>query len=225
MNTVNFHQIAVVQSIPERDLHTGRKIKEDIDLYNLAYRRNLKIDLFDAPNKSDFLKIMIILKYKAIYENIFPILHIEAHGSFDKQGIILSSNEFISWGDLKPYLINLNIATRFNLLVVFSLCHGAEFVSQLNPADRAPCWGLVGPKKALSAPELLGNFSAFYKEIFESGSAAEAVKKLNASSLKGEINYYFTTSTRFFFIVYQNYLNKQCNDKSYEYRARTMRKK
>jgi hypothetical protein len=112
-----------------------------------------------------------------------------------------------------------------NLLVVLSLCHGAHFTSHLNPLDRAPCWGLVGPTKALEGPELLRSFSGFYKEVFASGSGDAAVEKLNESSPKEDINYYFTTATTSFTNVYKNYLKKKCTKKSYDERARAMRKK
>jgi hypothetical protein len=224
MRRVIFHKISIIQSLSVNELHTGTKVKEDIEVYNSAYGRGLQIDLFDTNTKNDFLNVIKGLTERAIHEASYPVLHIEAHGSSDKQGIILQSNEFISWDDLKPCLINLNIATKLNLLVVFSLCNGAYFASHLNPQDRAPCWGLVGPIKSLSGAELLGNFSAFYKEIFASGLAGAAVEKLNESSSKGDINYYFTTATTFFFNVYQNYLHKQCTDKAYADRARAMRK-
>jgi hypothetical protein len=107
---------------------------------------------------------------------------------------------------------------------VLSLCNGAYFTKCLKPQDRAPCWGLVGPMKKLSGPELLGNFSAFYKEVFASASMGAAVEKLNELPFKGVINYYFTTAATFFFNVYQNYLNVQCTDKAYSGRARAMRK-
>jgi hypothetical protein len=220
-----FNNISVVQSLSDNDLHTGTKVKDDIDLYNFAYGRGLNIELFDANTKREFIDIIASLTQKALNEASFPLLHIEAHGSSDQQGIILKSNEFISWTDIKPHLINLNAATRLNLLVVFSLCHGAHFTSHLTPSDRAPCWGLVGPTKALKGSQLLGSFSAFYKEVFASGSGAAAVEKLNESSPKGDIDYHFTTATTFFINVYRNYLKDHCTERAYGDRAHAIRKK
>ena len=158
MKKALFNKISVVQSLSDNDLHTGTKVKDDIELYNFAYRRDLQIELFDASNKKEFFDIINNLTDDALNHGSFPVLHIEAHGSSDKQGVVLQSNEFISWTDLKPYLINLNTATRLNLLLVFSLCHGAHFTRHLNPSDRAPCWGLVGPTKALEGPDTIRKF-------------------------------------------------------------------
>jgi hypothetical protein len=225
MNKVHFDKISILQSLPNNELHTGTKLKGDIEIFNIAYGRGLQIELFDTHNKDEFLNIINKLSKMANYDRLYPVLHIEAHGSSDLKGIVLQSKEFVSWTDLKPYLINLNTATRLNLLVVFSLWHGAHFVSQLTPVDRSPCWGIVGPTKALLGPELLGSFSAFYQEVFKSGSAEMAVKKLNESSLNYDINYSFTLATASFYSVYNHYLNTLCTDESYANRARIMRKK
>lgn len=223
MKKALFNKISVVQSLSGYDLHTGTRMKEDIDLYNEVYNRGLQIELFDASNKSEFIGILNSLTENAQKDAAFPILHIEAHGSSDQMGIMLPSREFLSWTVLKPHLIDLNAATRLNLLVVFSLCYGAHFTKHLTPSDRAPCWGLVGPTKALDAQRLL-SFSSFYREIFESGSGGAAVNRLNEASPKDDIDYFFTTATTFFQNVYRNYVEKHCTKLSYDSRARGMRK-
>ena len=148
MDKFVIHEISIIQSLPSRELHTGSKIKEDIEVVNSAYNRNINIQLFDVNTKNEFFNIIEKITEKVIFEKSIPILHIDAHGSSDKQGIILKNNEFISWVDCKPFLIDLNKATRLNLMVVFSLCYGAYFASNLQPSDRSPCWGLVGPTEA-----------------------------------------------------------------------------
>jgi len=224
MKKVIFNKISVIQSLSDSELHTGKKVKDDIDLYNLAFDRGLTIELLDAKNKNEFTCILKSLTEQAQNNGSFPVLHIEAHGSSDHKGIILKSNEFLSWTDLKPYFISLNTATKMNLLLVFSLCHGAHFTRHLNPSDRAPCWGLVGPTKAISGSDLLRSFSAFYREVFESAEAGTAVSRLNEYASENDIDYYFTTSTTFFINVYKNYLEKHCTEKAYDKRARSMRK-
>jgi len=224
MNIARFNKISVVQSLPPSDLHTGTRIGEDVETYNLAYDRGLRIELLDAITKDDFLGILKALAEKAHYDASYPVLHIEAHGSSDCQGIVLGSGEFISWAGLKPHLINLNIETKLNLLIVLSLCHGAHFTMHLNPSDRAPCWGLVGPTRALTGPALLRSFSAFYREVFASGDAEPAIDRLNESASDGDIDYYFTTATESFINVYRKYIRSYCTEKSYGERARLIRK-
>jgi hypothetical protein len=96
MDRVIFDKITIIQSLQANDLHTGTKVREDLEQYNIVYGRRLQIELFDTETKNDFLKVIKNLTEKAINDVSFPVLHIEAHGSEDKEGIILKSNEFIS---------------------------------------------------------------------------------------------------------------------------------
>ena len=66
-----------------------------------------------------------------------PIIHIEAHGNDDKSGLCLASNETITWREMKLPLSEINIATRFNLMLCISSCYGGQAIRRLNN-------GLVG---------------------------------------------------------------------------------
>lgn len=83
-----FNKISVVQSLSDNDLHTGTKVKDDIDLYNFAYGRGLNIELVDANTKGEFIDIITGLTQKAQNEASFPLLHIEAHGSSDRGRVV-----------------------------------------------------------------------------------------------------------------------------------------
>lgn len=56
MNKVIFNKISVVQSLSDSELHTGTKVKDDIELYNFAYARGLEIELLDAKDKNEFIR-------------------------------------------------------------------------------------------------------------------------------------------------------------------------
>jgi hypothetical protein len=215
----------MIQSIKDSDLHTGTKIREDLETYNAAFLKGLSIELIDVGSKKEFLAVLIDIEKKARINAFSPVLHIDAHGSKDHEGIIFSSDEFCGWSDLKPYFININIATKLNLLIVLSLCYGAHFSEHLVPPDRAPCWGLVGPTKAIGSDSLLKSFSAFYREIFETGDGNEAVRQLNKDVSVNDIDYYFTTAAGFFKNVYMKYIKERCSKEAYAQRARKLRKR
>lgn len=220
-----FNKIVIIQTLTDSDLHTGTKIREDLETYNAAFSRGLSIELIDARSKKEFFAVLVDIERQARVNAFFPILHIDAHGSSDNEGIILSSGEFCGWSDLKPYFIKINIATKLNLLIVFSLCYGAYFSKHLVPPDRAPCWGLVGPTKAVTSEKLLRNFSAFYREIIETGNGNDAVRQLNECVSIDDIDYYFTTSLSFFRSVYIKYIKERCSKEAYDQRARKLRKR
>jgi len=220
-----FNKILIIQSLSDSELHTGTKIKEDLETYNAAFPHGLSIDLIDVGSKNEFLAVLVDIEKHARMNAFFPILHIDAHGTTDHDGIIFSSGDFCGWSDVKPYFININIATKLNLLIVFSLCYGAHFSEHFVPPDRAPCWGLVGPTKAVKSDYLLNSFSVFYREIFETGDGNEAVHQLNKYVSVNDIDYYFTTAASFFKNVYMSYIQQRCTKEAYDKRARKLRKR
>jgi hypothetical protein len=201
------------------------KIKEDIEVSNLFHERGLQVQFHDVAKKADFLSQLgkLVRETKNLGNN--PLIHIEAHGSNDARGVVLSSGEFLSWEELKNPLTNLNIATRNNLFVVLSACYGAYLTTIVLPTDRAPCFGLVGPIRVLGAEHLLRSFSRFYQELLASGNGSEAVKQLNLDVGESGLNYSLTDAETFFAMVNEKYFGKYCTNSQYEERAREIAKK
>lgn len=225
MERHRFNQVFIIQSLNDSELHTGERIKEDLDTYNSAFPHGVSIELINVTSKQDFFTVLIDVERFSKTNPCSPVLHLETHGADDHQGIILSSGEYCGWSDLKPYFIAINEATRLNLLIVFSLCYGAHFTEHIVPPDRAPCWGLVGPTKSVGGNYLLERFSAFYREIFQSGDGNKAIRELNKNASANDIDYFFTTASMFFKNVYEGYIEGRCTEKAYEERASKLRKR
>ena len=225
METHKFNTVIIVQSLSDSELHTGDRIKEDLDTYNSAFPHGVSIELVNVASKSEFLIVLQDVEKLAKMKPCLPVLHIEAHGAQDHQGIIFSSGDFCGWSDVKPHFTAINIATKLNLLIVFSLCYGAHFAEHLAPPDRALCWGLVGPTKAEKGSYLLESFSAFYREIFQTGDGTKAIRELNNNASNNDLDYFFTSASMFFKDVYKRYIESRCSDKAYEERASKLRKR
>lgn len=225
MEKHRFNKVFIIQSLNDSELHTGNRIKEDLDTYNSAFPHGVSIKLIDVGSKQEFFTVLKDVERFSKTNPCSPVLHIEAHGTTYHQGIIFSSGDYCGWNDVKPYFIAINKATRLNLLIVFSLCYGAHFTEHLVPPDRAPCWGLVGPTKAVKGSYLLESFSAFYREIFQTGDGNKAIRELNKNASANDIDYFFTTASMFFKNVYERYIESRCTEKAYEERASKLRKR
>jgi hypothetical protein len=225
MKSAHFDTIVIIQSIPPGENRTGTKIHEDLDILNVAYDRNLNLKFFEVHTKIEFFELLTAIKNEAQTRGNKPVLHIETHGSSDKKGLVLSSNDYVSWVELKPFLIDINVATRNNLLVFMAACNGAHLTEIVDLTDRSPCWGLAGPTKSVLPNNLLRSFYEFYKELLSSGSGGKAVRALNSNSNNDEMEYSFTNSEMFFEKVYLNYIKKYCTKSSLETRAKSMYKK
>lgn len=222
MKSCHFSKITIIQSLDKH--YTGKRLYEDIDIFIVAKDFDVKIEIFNVATRTELLKLFEELTSKVISSGEYPIVHIESHGSREKDGLILSSGDFVSWNDLKTPLINLNIATMNNLLVVLAACNGAYITEILQLTDRAPCWGLVGPKREVVYEAILKNFSAFYKEVLTSGDGDRAVKLLNEDAKEREGDYFFKNAESFFKEVFIKYITVSCSPKSLKERARRMRK-
>lgn len=222
MKTTHFDRIIIIQSLSEGELHTGAKLYEDIYILNIAHDIGVDLKLYNVKTKEEFINLLSILTNDTKMFNLIPMLHIEAHGN--SKGLELSSGDFISWKDLKNSFIKLNIATGNNLFIALATCYGAYLAEILGVTDRAPCWGLVGPKKEISAGIVFESFIAFYKELLTTSSGDNAVKLLNAKVPHGVNGYYFTSAERFFEQVFNKYSALSCTNDAIKERAHKIRK-
>jgi hypothetical protein len=72
-----------------------------------------------------------------------PILHLSMHGN--ATGISLTSGDFLSWDELRRFLLPLIRTMRGGLLVCMSSCFGSSGCRMAMYSDGEPCfWALVG---------------------------------------------------------------------------------
>lgn len=216
--TQYFSRIAIIQSLPEGELSTGRKLFEELDTLNTNQDIGIEIKFNNVCTSKDFIYIIFGLIAEAKKTDMIPILHIEAHGISDKNGIVLASGEVITWKELKDPLIQLNEATKNNLFVVLASCWGGYLMEILTPVDKSPCWGLIGPSDKMTAAMLLKNYTDFYVTLLSTGDGDAALAVLNANSCELH-GYLFQTAETMFKSVFSGYITKFCSDEMIEERA------
>lgn len=153
-----------------------------------------------------------------------PILHIETHGYDDASGIVFADGSDCLWSDLKPLLVELNEATKFNLLVCFASCFGAWSLGMIRPMEAAPCWGLIGPSKSTDGAELLGGFRAFYRPFLVDQDADAGVQALVSWRL--EDGYFLVEiAENWFYKLIDGYLQRDCTNERICERSRVIQSK
>lgn len=223
IKSANFNKVVIIQSLEKG--RTGNRLQDDLGILTVFTDGIVTSELIDILNKQQFLSSLLNIKQDVQVGKYNPIIHIEAHGNEDNSGLILASNEAITWQEMKRPLSEINKATRLNLIVCVSSCYGGSLVSALDTNDRAPCWALVGPKEEMYPDDLLRHFTGFYEEIFKTKSGGSAIRRLNNGLTGNEAKYYFTTAEQFFEIVWINYLQKQCSNDKLNKRANSMLRK
>ena len=163
--TQYFSKIAILQSLPDGEISTGRKLFEDLDTLNTVKDIGLEIKFYNICTSKEFIYVIFSLIAEAKKSEMIPILHIEAHGTPDRKGIVLASGEVVTWKELKDPLMQLNEATKNNLIVVLASCWGGYLMEILTPVHKAkaPCWGLIGPSDKITTECCLKTTKIFTK--------------------------------------------------------------
>lgn len=191
VENVYIHKIIIIQSLREDDLKTGSRLEEDVDTFISAFNINITVEIKNIENKQELIGLLNEIKSDIKRKREIPLLHIEAHGN--KDGLELTNGEFLSWQELKLYLIAINIETRFNLFIVLAMCNGAYFLDALKIDDRSPCVGMLAPIKPVYPTPLLSTFINFYKKLFKTADIFKSAIHINQEN-NPEESVYFCTS-------------------------------
>lgn len=201
-----FQKVWVVESLPDGELKTGRRLVEG----NLAEatRRFPDLELaFETPsNREDFLNVLDRVYTECVATGKFPLLHIECHGC--PGGLQMASGEVVNWSEIREHFININSACRLNLVIVLAACHGVHVLNLATKLDRAPFWAAIATEKEVTAGHIQAGFEAFYKELFKELNGDAAIAALNHQDANRV--YHFFSIKGFFLKAYREYYAMAC---------------
>jgi hypothetical protein len=174
-----WNAIVVLESLPEKE-RTGKELYDSI----IKRRMEQSLDSLRGGYRYIFDKQQLVtylsqLRESIKYENIKPIIHIEAHGSIE--GLHLESGEIISWEDLISIMRPLNVLSKNNLFLVLASCHGVNIGEYISVFSRVPFRGAIAPAEEVSKREIEEGFLAFYEVFFSNTliSIHDAITALN----------------------------------------------
>lgn len=111
-------RIAIIEWLDENERHTGTELKKRLEN---RPDHQLLTELYICRTKDDVFRAIVSIT-QSVRARGTPILHIEAHGSTDYSGFIGPTGELVTWEELSDPLRALNVATRFNLVVIAAAC-------------------------------------------------------------------------------------------------------
>ncbi|MBC8402925.1 MAG: hypothetical protein H8E14_15675 [Candidatus Marinimicrobia bacterium] len=224
MSIINFNKVIIIQSLSAGNYKSGNILYEDSLKWKELTLHNLKVEFICIDNKVELKKIFKKIKDEAILYNLYPLLHFDMHGSREKDGLILSNGDFISWWDLKDDLTDINISTANNLFITLATCYGGFLYKILGTYDRAPFWGLIAPLDIIESYYVSVNFNVFYNELLTSFDYKKAIEKLNNSNEK-KTPFAFINSERVFLNAWKHYSINLCSPAALENRGIKIAKK
>lgn len=204
----SFDKIVIVQSLGGADTLTGDVLLSYLSSICDVENIDLPIQLINCGSGSDFLSLIESLVAEA-YAGTIPLLHVECHGD-PNSGLDFSDGSSLSWELIAEFLVKLNIATRFNLMAVFSACFGFYFVEKMGAIERSPCRCLVAPLSKVYEHEIMEAFREFYSNLLVSRSVSLAFKSL----LKYKLNHggwICTVAEEWFERLVVGYIEQHCS--------------
>jgi hypothetical protein len=221
MNEARVNAVAILDAIPEGEFNTARRLRDDLEAISATLGLGVTIRYFKVKTLPDLEIAMQKLLDETRDGNRLPMLHFEGHGLNDESGVLLGEGDPCDWSVLKELITPLNVSMRLGLMVVFASCYGGSFARAIRTTDRAPLWGLVGPREQVTAGDIESNFAAFYREFFLKSSGAAAIAALNISTMPPR--YFVTHAEIFFYRVWAGYKREYCSAEALQERAERLR--
>lgn len=215
-----FNGIVILDAIPEGELNTARKLREDLLDISSYVAAGLQVRYIRINTIDDLIDGISGIKAEIENNEFKPWLHLEGHGLSDQSGFLFANKSVCSWSQFKEIITPLNILLGLNLMLILATCFGGSFARAIRTIDRAPVLGLIGPTREVTIGEVENAFPSFYRTFFNTLSLKEAIKALNTNA-PADL-YYRTTAIQFFYNVWASYKNIQCTEQELNNRARRM---
>jgi len=130
----------------------------------------------------------------------FPVLHFSMHGNH--QGICLTSNDFISWEELRQLLIPLNTEMQGGLLICFSSCFGAySCLMEYNNQKESAFGTIVGHRDEVSWSNSAAAYICFYNRLFQGASIEDCIQAMKAATGDNNFHHFHTQHLKEAYLV------------------------
>ena len=207
---IDFNKIYVIQSLDEAqgDELTGKQLYDEVLQYFNAKYPDKSAQLFDVDTPNELFAVLETIKQECIKDGVKPIIHFEIHGLENKTGLGLNKGD-VNWMDLYKHLIEINIASKWNLFITMGVCFGNYAMFLVKPRNPAPFSGILGSFEELYEDDLYIRYNAFYQELFNSLDFEKALEALHNSNPSLTDDYRFISAEQTFKNVYQKYFDSE----------------
>lgn len=170
------NSIVLISSAADGEEGVPRRIAEDLaTLANCSNKFLFKHQ--SAGSAEHFFSLIAELESKA-GNGLRPILHLDMHGHPEKGLKLGRSEEFISWKFLVDGLRRVNIASRGNLTVLLTACHGIRAIMPISLESPTPFFALIAPHAEIKIWQLEEGVYPFFRSVMEEEDLDGALHRL-----------------------------------------------
>lgn len=221
LTNFRYTKFVVVESLGTTDVSTGKVLASYVSSLDSFVDQHIPLEIHDCPSAQSLRDVFTKLILDAKEHGGLPILHFECHGDKNGDGLILANGEKMHWIELAPILVNLNLLTKFNLLVFFAACNAFYFIEEMSAIRPSPVYAVVAPSDELNPGEVMSGTRIYYRTLFETRNAGFALQRLKAEYLcVGK--WFGKTAEEWFEEVVVNYVRSHCSTKDIAERARSL---
>lgn len=190
------------------EFHSGRALADYVSSLDFVQTQPFLVEYRKCGNANEFRAILAETTREVVETNLNPLLHVECHGDAET-GLEFANGSTISWNELSSILVELNTATRFNLVATFAACYGGHFLSEIDSTSPAPVYAMLAPTETVDPAEIFGGSRLFYATLFQTREAGEAIDALSNMQLSsGE--WFAQHAERWFERVTLGYVENYC---------------
>ena len=181
-------ELFIIESLSNSEKKTGTILYNEVITYKKFQEPILSSSLIIVNSKKDFILALRNICNKITSEMVYPILHIETHGS--EEGFHLSNDEILTWKEFFNETRSINILLNNNLIIILSMCYGISLLAKVETSKRAAFRAAVACSGEIKGDKLLEAYEIFYNNFFFSFSGDESVIEVNKIFQESKI--YFT---------------------------------
>lgn len=184
---ISINKIIIIESLKPKDLLTGSHLREYLKELGASPASGLPpVEFITIGREDEFVRYIESLIEDAKTNHVRPLIHLELHGGFD--GLQFTDDSELLYKDLLALLIELNVATSFNLAMFVAACFSAYLKkSYVDDWDEnpAPFAFMAGFNNKIGEDDILPSTELFYKTLADEknfGKAALVLKNTKIGS-------------------------------------------
>jgi len=185
-------ELIIIESLNNNEKQTGKILHRETIKYKRFQEPNLSSSLITVNSKKEIVSTLKKICNRITKEMLFPILHIETHGS--DEGLHLSNDDILTWSEFFDETRCINILLKNTLLINLSMCHGVSLMAKIQPTKRAPFRAFIATSGEISWNKLLEGFEIFYNDFFFTFSGEKSVIAVNNALKEDGVEFYYIKS-------------------------------
>ncbi len=183
-------EIYILESLEASEHLTGKELYNDTLRWEQEKNKNLIVKYVEIESKNQFMAFLEEIANNSSKKTI--LLQLEMHGLGDKSGIILKSNETITWNELSSPLRKIE-QNRGELHLLMATCYG-NYVGQLLLHGNFPFTSFTGTQSKITTGQIINDYTAIYTYLFHEKSFLDAIKKMEELDIKTQLKTKYSKS-------------------------------